>query len=277
MKNYLKLVHFEFNRFFKIYISLIGITMIVQLLGSYVVPKKYLDHAQEMMVNQSLTASQYVEQWGGISMFDLTQSVWFMGPIALCIVAIFFYIFLIWYRDWFGKNTFIYRLLTLPTNRLNLYLSKATTILMMTLGLTALQLMILPISRRIFEGTVPADFIFSLSLQEIVGSFNYLTIFFPNSVIDFTIHYGLGLLAVFIIFTAILLERSYGSRGIILGVLYCVCALGILLLPVIITAMREKLFLYPIEYFFLEVFLSLGILVLSIWLSHFLLKKKITV
>ena len=30
----------------------------------------------------------------------------------------------------FGKNTFIYRLLMLPTNRLNIYLAKATTILL---------------------------------------------------------------------------------------------------------------------------------------------------
>ena len=77
----------------------------------------------------------FIEQYGTLSFFDITQSTWFIGPIALCIAMLIIYVFFIWYRDWLGKNTFIYRLLMLPTNRLNIYLAKATTILLFILGL----------------------------------------------------------------------------------------------------------------------------------------------
>ena len=47
-----------------------------------------------------------------------------MGPIALCVVVLIIYVFFIWYRDWLGKNTFIYRLLMLPTARIQCLFSK---------------------------------------------------------------------------------------------------------------------------------------------------------
>lgn len=277
MKNYLKLVNFELNRFMKIYLGLMGVTILSQLIGAYVVPKQYLNHAQETMVINSLTETEYVNNFGSLSLFDITQSGWVMGPIALCIVALIFYSFLIWYRDWFGKNTFIYRLLTLPTNRINLYFAKATAILLMTLGLVSLQLILFPLMDRILKWTVPDVFITNLSIHEAVSTFNYLSILFPPTFIDFVIHYGLGLLFIFVLFTALLLERSFGIRGIVLGISYCAFSLAIVLAPLIATVMLEKTFLYPIEYFFLELFLCIGLTVLSIILSHYLLQRKVTV
>lgn len=277
MKNYLKLVNFELNRFMKIYLGLMGVTILSQLIGAYVVPKQYLNHAQETMVINSLTETEYVNNFGSLSLFDITQSGWVMGPIALCIVALIFYSFLIWYRDWFGKNTFIYRLLTLPTNRINLYFAKATAILLMTLGLVSLQLILFPLMDRILKWTVPDVFITNLSIHEAVSTFNYLSILFPPTFIDFVIHYGLGLLFIFVLFTALLLERSFGIRGIVLGISYCAFSLAIVLAPLIATEMLEKTFLYPMEYFFLELFLCIGLTVLSIILSHYLLQRKVTV
>ena len=85
---------------------------------------------------------------GTMSFLNISKSVWFMGPIIVCGVTLIIYVFFIWYRDWLGKNTFSYRLLMLPTARINVYLAKATTILLYVLGLVALQLLLLPI-----EGT----------------------------------------------------------------------------------------------------------------------------
>lgn len=277
MKDYLKLVNFEINRFAKIYLSLIIITIISQLFGVYHVSKKYLDRAYEHMYMQGMTAEQYTRDWGKFSYLDISQSVWVIGSIAICIVAMLFYIFLIWYRDWFGKNTFIYRLLMLPTNRLNIYFAKATTIFIMTLGLVALQIVLLLISKQMLIWLVPDVFRHDLSLVELAASFNYLMILFPPSLINFIIHYGLGLTFVIIIFTAILFERSFQWRGFIMGVIYSVAALVILLLPIFLTAFFERLFLYPHEYFLLEVVLVVVVVTVSIWVSHYLLRKKITV
>ena len=42
----------------------------------------------------------------------------------LCGVILIIYVFFIWYRDWLGKNTFIYRLLMLPTARIQCLFGK---------------------------------------------------------------------------------------------------------------------------------------------------------
>src|SRR5690554_6546694 len=118
MKNYLKLVNFEFSRFFKVHAALIAITIVSQITGIIVISKSYLNQANDLMYNEGLSQAAFLEHYGTMSFHRITQTIWVMGPIALCIVALMFYIFLIWYRDWFGKNTFIYRLLMLPTQRI---------------------------------------------------------------------------------------------------------------------------------------------------------------
>jgi len=277
MKNYLKLVNFEFNRFFKIYAALIVITVISQITGIIVNSKSYLNQANDMIYNQGLSQATYIEQYGTMSFYRITQTIWVMGPIVLCMTALIFYIFLIWYRDWFGKNTFIYRLLMLPTARLNIFFSKATTVFLMVLGLVALQLFLLPVGSIIMKWLVPLDFRTDLSIDQIIGTFNYLAIMFPNTFVDFSIHYMIGFMFVFVLFTAILLERSFGIKGIILGVIYCVLTLLLLISPGILTVIFEKPFLYPREYFVLEVVLCSIVVVASIMVSRFLLNRKITV
>jgi hypothetical protein len=277
MKNYLKLVNFEFNRFFKVYAALIAITVVSQIIGFIVISKSYLNEANHVIYNNGLSKATFLEQYGTMSFYRITQTMWVMGPIVLCIAALIFYIFLIWYRDWFGKNTFIYRLLMLPTARLNIFFAKATTIFLMVLGLVALQILLLPVGSMIMKSLVPLEFRTDMSINEIISTFNYLAILFPNSWIDFSIHYVIGFMAVFILFTAVLFERSFGIKGIILGVIYCVIAQVFLFIPLIITVILEKPFLYPMEYFVLEIVLGAIVIGTSIIISRFLLNKKITV
>ena len=130
----------------------------------------------------------------------LTNSMWFLGPIALCIAALIIYVFFIWYRDWLGKNTFAYRLLMLPTARMNIYLAKATTILLFVLGLVALQLLLFPIEGQVSNGWFQTEFRTDLSVYEIT-KLNYLNLFFPRTFIEFVLYYGAGMMAVFIVFT----------------------------------------------------------------------------
>ena len=68
------------------------------------------------------------------------------------------YVFFIWYRDWFGKSSFIYRLLMLPTKRIHIYFAKLTAIMFLVLGLIALQILLMPIEMQIVNSIVPADF-----------------------------------------------------------------------------------------------------------------------
>ncbi|MEK5068757.1 hypothetical protein [Sporosarcina sp. FSL K6-1508] len=276
MKRYLKLVDFEFNRFFKLYLILIGITILSQIIGVIVESREYLNRANELIYKELILKSEFIEQYGTISFVTISQSAWFLGPIVVCGVTLIIYVFFIWYRDWLGKNTFSYRLLMLPTARINVYLAKATTISLYVFGLVALQLLLLPVESQVLQWMVPSEFRTDFSVNEITN-FRNLAIFLPNALIKFVLYYGAGMAAVFIIFTAILFERSFRIKGIIYGFLYCVVSLLIFFAPIFINEFILGNYFYPIELFFIE--LLAGILVLScaIWTGNFLIKNKIRV
>lgn len=237
MNRYLKLVNFEINRFAKLFAVLLGITLVAQVVGVIVMSKQYLDRANERIYGNSvdpLSMDEFLSQRGPMSFGDIVHSVWFLGPIALCIAAIAFYVFFIWYRDWFGKNTFIYRLLMLPTIRLNVFFAKITTILLTTFGFVAFQLILFPIETTILTWMVPSEFRLDLGIQEILASMPYLETIIPTSFMGFVLYYAAGLMVVSILFTAILFERSYHWKGIIVGTIYSLLAIAIFILPLLL-------------------------------------------
>lgn len=278
MRNYLKLVDFELKRFMKIYFVLIGMVIVSQIAGVIYESNSYLDLANREMYESGLTLSQFTEMYWTLSMSRILSSGWFVIPIGLSAAALIFYCFFIWYRDWFGKNTFIYRLLMLPTARLNVYLAKASAIFLMVLGLVGIQLILLPIENTIFESIVPLDLRTDMPVHELSSSaYGYLGLLVPNSFVQFLIHYGIGFMMVFILFTSILFERSYHLKGIVFGVIYLLLAQVLFLFPFILEIFFEFGYLYPEELFILEIILGILVTGLSIWVSHYLLNRKITV
>lgn len=277
MKNYLKLVHFELNRFIKIYIALIGVTIISQFTGIFLQSRSHVAFVSQTLQEESLSIKQFFTNYSPFTMVNMTNSGWFIIPIIFSVAALVFYSFFIWYRDWFGRNAFIYRLLMLPMNRINLFFSKLTVIFLMVLGLIATQLILLPIESALFNQLLPDYLRFNLSTQTIISSSEYLTFLFPDSFIQFLIHYGLGLLILIVLFTIILFERSFHLKGIVYGGLFSVGTLILMFSPFIIQAKLNAYYLYPIENFTIELILGIVIASLCIWISHYLLNKKITV
>ena len=276
MNNFFKLLNFEFNRFLKFYFILIAITIMMQITGVIIEAKSYMNYANEIMFVESISKATFLADNGQFSFRYVTNSLWFSGPIALCIVTLLIYLFFIWYRDWFGKNTFIYRLLILPTTRINLFLAKATTIFLSVLGLIALQLILLFVENNILQWLVPAEFRVDMSIQEIIGSLNFLEVLIPGSFIEFISYYGMGLMAIVVLFTAIIFERCFRWKGIVLGICYCLIAVFIFFSPVLIHIYLESYF-YPLELIGLEFLAGLIVIAGSIWTSHYLLKNKIRV
>lgn len=277
MMRYFKLVNFELGRFFKLYSVLIGITILSQLVGLWVVSNSYMQRANYSMFEENLSPAQFVSDNGEMSLLVLTRTLWFLGPIALGAIALLFNIFFVWYRDWFGKNTFIYRLLMLPTARLNVYLAKATSIILMVLGLVAIQIALLPVESVLLKWLVTKDFRLDLAPAEVVTGLKELMIILPAGFIDFLLAYGAGIMVIFILFTAILFERSYRIKGIVFGGIYAALATGIFLSPIIIQEVLGTSYLYPLELLVLEIILGLIISAASIWVANYLLTKRITV
>lgn len=277
MTNFFRLLRFELDRFFKLYIVLIVVTIVSQLAGLVIISKLYMRRAREEIVVNQNSMESFLETYGQFSLANLTHSLWFVGPIALCIVSLLIYVFFIWYRDWFGKNTFIYRLLMLPTERLNVYLAKAMTIFTMVLGLVSLQIVLIYLEMNLVRLLVPRDFRLDLPIQEVIHSFDYFNILIPNSFLGFLISYGTGLMAVFVLFTAILIERSYRLKGVFIGGLYVAASFFVFISPLLLSEIFLPRFFYPIEMFLLEVFAGLIVMTGAIWLGHYLLNKKIRV
>jgi hypothetical protein len=276
MMRYLKLTNFELSRFFKIYMVLIGITLVMQTLSVVWTANNYLGEINEQLSSGS-TVEEAINGWGLFSFDFITRGFWFSAPILLCIVSLLIYVFFIWYRDWFGKNTFAYRLLMLPTARLNVFLAKASAIFLMVLGLISVQLVFLTLENELMKMIVPNTFREDLTINEIINSFDYLRVLFPVSLIQFFINYGIGFMAVIVVFTGILFERSFRLKGIILGVLFFGISLIVFFLPILLHETILNHFFYPTELFILMFISGLIVIAGSIWMSNYLLNKKIRV
>lgn len=275
MKNYIKLVNFEFNRFFKIYLVLIALTVVVQLVGAIYEGFNYVDFAREMMQAQMITMEDFVRDYGPMSIYSFIKTIWFLGPVAICVVTLLIYSLFIWYRDWYGKSTFIYRLLMLPVERIKIFFAKVTTIFLCVLGLVSLQYVLLFLEHAILERIVPGPLFVNLPISSLLN-FDFLVILYPPTFIEFLLYYGTGLVFLFVLFTMILLERSFRLKGIFLAACYGAVALTLILAPLIINDGVGG-YLFPMELFLIEVFLIVFIGFVSVLLSGYLLKNKVWV
>lgn len=277
MKPYLKLLNWEINRFGKVYAVLWLVTLLSQFAGVLRFATNYVNRANEEMHRNSLSIAEYAARYSKANYELYTSSLWFTGPIALCAAALLLYVFLIWYREWIGKNTFAYRLLMLPTSRMNVYLAKAGTIFLFVLGLVALQVLILPLQILVFDSIIPSELRNSVSVSELIKHHPILHLLIPRYFIEFVLFYCTGIMVVIIIFTAIMLERSFRIKGIALGISYGIAAVFLFLSPLIITQSWFANYFYPVEILWMEVVMGILIICSSLWLSSFLLRKKVSV
>lgn len=200
---------------------------------------------------------------------------WFGLPVIISGTVLGLYVFFIWYRDWIGRDKFAYRLLTLPTERRNVYLAKATAIFIFVFSMIAFQLLLLTVERELFNRLVPAEFRMSSFFAEAVASNRvFKLVLLPLDFMQFLVYYGLGILAVCAIFTAVLLERSYRWYGIVYAILYlaaCGAAIGF------VANLSYYGYLYPREIAAVRIGIYLVVMGVTLALGFRLASKKITV
>ncbi|MHA0857988.1 hypothetical protein [Paenibacillus sp. CMAA1364] len=275
MKKYLKLLHMELDRFKYILAGLMGITALCQFGAVIWWSMNELSRREEMI--KQYESSVVFSSYSFVDMISSTQILFFI-PILLSIGVLVIYVFLIWYRDWFGRNAFIYRLLMLPGSRQHIYYAKATAILLFVFGLVSFQLAILPIEKLIFNMIIPSDIREPSHLLDIIGGNQALAMLIPENFDQFLLSYGLGMIAVLAIFTAILIERSYRRIGVLYAIVYlAVCSIATLFPIFIMEISNGSGYLYPNEIFIIEVLMCISVLCVSVWFGCRLLAKKITV
>ncbi|HEX7057935.1 MAG TPA: hypothetical protein VF260_12180, partial [Bacilli bacterium] len=97
MIRFAKLLHFECYRFRYFYLALLLVTAILQSVGLLLFTAEYMQRANRWMTAGGLSQTQFLERIGPTSFARFSEgSLWFVAPIALCIVALLLYVFLIW-------------------------------------------------------------------------------------------------------------------------------------------------------------------------------------
>ena len=270
--NFFKLLNFETNRFWKPFAFLATFTAVFQLSGLYIMTRSFMNNVSSATMDEATYATQY----GKFHFNHFISSFWFAVPILMCFTILMLYIFIIWYRDWFGKSSFIYRLLMLPTARITVYAAKLCTILLFTFGLLAWQIGLVVIEHIVAKALIPATLYsnesnFSAYLAE------PLNLVVPITFTEFLLLYGFGIIIVVVLFTAILFERSYRLKGILFAALYGVLATIVLFLPSIIEMIFYNVQLFPDEIILLTTITGIIVIAASVLLSRYLLKYKVTV
>lgn len=269
-----KLLQFEFNRLWKVLIGLILFNMVVQPLGVIWSTYRYF--------NRDVSAGTTLEMPGtvarALAFNEVTQSGIVTLAILFTVFALIFYTFYTWYREWYGKSRFSYRLMMIPGNRMQVYFAKLLALYIGVLLLVALQIVLLTVGNWIFEWVLSEDVIRPIHLFELYywNAFGN-EIFLP--VLQIMINrYVMGFMTLNIVFVGILLERSFGLAGFISGLaFYLISLIGSVAVISVIGGQAYKWYLFYDE----ALYMMYGIMVLytliCIGISHYLINHRLRV
>lgn len=216
MKKFIDLLNFEMGRFLKYLLPTFLVVAILQLFTTFTTINSYNDEARRMLAQGQDLAS--MPPFTGVT---ITQRGLFGVSIMGLVLVFVFYSFFIWYREWLGKNAFIYRLLMLPVNRTMIFLTKALAFLIGGFLSFVFQFGMYGLVLFISERMVQPEIYQAVNIHQIRPMYDMVQYaLFPETVIEFIATYGFAFGALVTLFTAILLERSYRLKGLIAGIVY---------------------------------------------------------
>lgn len=269
-----KLLQFEFNRLWKVLVGLILFNMVVQPLGVIWSTYRYFD--RDVSAGTTLEMPGTVAR--ALAFNEVTQSGIVTLAILFTVFALIFYAFYTWYREWYGKSRFSYRLMMIPGNRMQVYFAKLLALYIGVLLLVALQIVLLAVGNWIFEWVLSEDVIRPIHLFELYYWNDFGNeIFLP--VLQIMINrYVMGFMTLNIVFVGILLERSFGLAGFISGLaFYLISLIGSVAVISVIGGQAYKWYLFYDE----ALYMMYGIMVLytliCIGISHYLINHRLRV
>ena len=231
MNNILTLYDMEFKRIYKIYFTLIGILLAsnigATLFSIYSVPSRTSDIEGNPITVNVLKSEEGIRYIYEYLIGDLTSIT--KMAVAFSVLLCLLYSLVIWYRDYFSKSKTIATLLMLPQKRFNIYISKFLTVIMMIFGIIASQFLFW------FIDLVIIKIILNVNTEGFLNVFktmlvqqNMISNLVFNQPIDFMMVDILGvILAVTVLFTGVIIERSFRKIGVVLGSIYVVASIGI--------------------------------------------------
>lgn len=274
MNKILTLYNIEFKRIYKLYFLLIGTLLIANLAG---VMKTLYDSVKRISLENNLPMNIDIlkTNLGYSFVNEFTKNdIYVYGSMALGVAILFclLYATIIWYRDYYSKSKTIYTLLSLPQPKFNIYLAKLIMVIVMIYGVIACQFLFWYIDLniiKIFAGISSPNFanVYSNMMQPV----NQINVVSPY-LLDFLMIDLFGvILAVVVIFTGVLIERSFKKMGVLLGVGYIlITIIGYVFIIGLDSGILGNLLLNHIMYYIL-------LLMVSILISYRLINKRVCV
>lgn len=274
MNRILTLYNIEFKRIYKLYFLLIGTLFIANLAG---VMKTLYDSVKRISLENNLPMNIDILKTNlGYSFINefTKNDIYVYGSMALgvAILVCLLYATIIWYRDYYSKSKTIYTLLSLPQPRFNIYLAKLIMVIVMIYGVIACQFLFWYIDLNIIKilaGISSPNFanVYSNMMQSV----NQINVVSPY-LLDFLMIDLFGvILAVVVIFTGVLIERSFKKVGVLLGVGYIlITIIGYVFIIGLDSGILGNLLLNHIMYYIV-------LLMVSILISYRLINKRVCV
>ncbi|MFR3498651.1 MAG: hypothetical protein ACLTT7_06475 [Paraclostridium bifermentans] len=274
MNRILTLYNIEFKRIYKLYFLLIGTLFIANLAG---VMKTLYDSVKRISLENNLPMNIDILKTNlGYSFINefTKNDIYVYGSMALGVAILFclLYATIIWYRDYYSKSKTIYTLLSLPQPRFNIYLAKLIMVIVMIYGVIACQFLFWYIDLNIIKilaGISSPNFanVYSNMMQSV----NQINVVSPY-LLDFLMIDLFGvILSVVVIFTGVLIERSFKKVGVLLGVGYIlITIIGYVFIIGLDSGILGNLLLNHIMYYIV-------LLMVSILISYRLINKRVCV
>ena len=216
MKKFISLLSFEMNRFLRFLLPTLAVVAGLQIFTALTKIFSYNSELEKM-----LARGESLELYPDFTVQDITGSTLFEFSIILIFLVFVFYSFFTWYREWLGKNTFIYRLLMLPTNRSYIVLTKSLVFMIGGLLAFAFQFGMYFVHLNLAEWLVTSSYYDAYNIHNVIPFYSLIQpALFPNSLFEFVRNYSFAFAALLSLCTGILIERSFGLKGLFIGAAY---------------------------------------------------------
>ncbi|MGL5348685.1 MAG: hypothetical protein ACRDA3_15160 [Peptostreptococcaceae bacterium] len=270
MNNISNLYNIELRRIYKWLLALVGLLISGNI---FVVVSTIVNVINEVVAkkltkfNIDLLKSQEAKDI--LAQYQISNMKQFMNLLlGLCVLICLAYALVIWYRDVFGKSKTGYTLFMLPQNKINVYIAKALTVITMVYIIMLTQIVLFIISFAVMKSLAGFS---SVEMYYILNPrFKGLTLIQPHF-IDFIMINIIGvILAVVVIFTGVMIQKSFNIYGIILGVVYIVGSVSIFFYLAQVAKYTDELLLYHVVYY-------IALFLVSVGLSYTLINKRVCI
>jgi hypothetical protein len=264
----LTLYNIEFKRIHKLYFTLLGLLLV----GNIGIVAKQLHRQVDIaaskakakasmeLLKSSLVKNELLFK-GGIDDIYLFTTIILGISVMFCLI----YCIVIWYRDFVGKNKTAYTLFMLPNNKFAIYISKVMTIVVMIYGVIMTQILSWIIDANIIKMLCNIDM---YQIKHAILNSQSVHLIQPY-LLDFIMIDVIGvILAVLVIFTAIMIQRSFKIKGMVLGIIYTLASIVIYVFLIRYAGYSDKILVLHSIYY-------IALFTISTTLSYYLINKKI--